>query len=101
MAAGPGAEDKGRVKEQREPAVAHIEGQQQEGWQQHHTEECIQNPRQPRPFVPNGPQNVIEKAQNCAGGGGLHKLNRLKQDGLLHQPKSRAKKPPPEGCSSS
>lgn len=102
MAANPGAEGKGRVKKQREAAAAHIEGQQQKGRQQDHTEQRIQEPGQAGPFPADGPQDVVKEAQGRAGGSGLGELGHLEEDGLLHlQPKRRAKKPPPVGCSSS
>lgn len=101
MAAAPGAEKEGRIKEQREASAAHIEGQQQQRRQQHHAEKGVQKPGQVGPGMTGGPQQVVEEAQSGAGGGGLHKLGRLKENRLFHQPKSRAKKPPPVGCSSS
>lgn len=101
MAAGPGAAGKGRIEEQRKPAPAHVEGQQQQRRQQHHTEQSVHQAGQPGPGVADGPQQIVEEAQGRAGGGGLKKLGHLKEDRLLHQPKSRAKKPPPVGCSSS
>lgn len=102
MPAEPGAAGKSRVEEQRKAAPAHIEGQQQKSGQQHRTEEGVQKAGQAGPGVAHGPQEVVKEAQGRAGGGGLGKLDHLKEDRLFHiQPKSRAKKPPPVGCSSS
>lgn len=102
MPAEPGAAGKRRVEEQRKAAPAHIESQQQQGRQQHRTEEGVQKAGQAGPGVAHGPQEVVKEAQGRAGGGDLGKLDHLKEDRLFHtQPKSRAKKPPPVGCSSS
>lgn len=102
MAAGPGAEEQRRIKEQREAAAAHIEGQQQQCGQQHHAEEGVHEACQAWPGTAYGPQKVVKEPQGRAGGGGLGELEHLEQDRLFHtQPKSRAKKPPPVGCSSS
>ena len=102
MPAEPCAAGKGRVKEQWKAAPAHIEGQQQQGRQQHHAEEGVAEAGQPGPGAADGPQQVVEEAQGRAGGGGLGELDHLQEDGLFHlQPKRRAKKPPPVGCSSS
>ena len=102
MAAEPGAEKQGRIKEQWEAAAAHIEGQQQQGGQQHHAEQGVQEPGHAGALPADGPQDVIEEAQGRPGGGDLDKLGHLKENRLFHlQPKRRAKKPPPVGCSSS
>ena len=102
MPAEPGAAGQGRVEEQRKTAAAHIEGQQQKRRQQHRAEQGVTEAGQPGPGMAHGPQEVVKEAQGRAGGGGPGKLDHLKEDRLFHtQPKRRAKKPPPVGCSSS
>lgn len=102
MTGSPGAEEQCRIKEQWEAATAHVEGNQQKRRQQHHAEKGVHQPGQAGSGPADSPQEIVEEAQSRSGGSGLKKLGNLKEDRLFHiQPNSRAKNPPPVGCSSS
>lgn len=50
---------------------------------------------------PQAPQQIIDQAQRQAQQSGQEELPRLGGDRQLHQPKSRAKKPPASRAASS
>ena len=75
------------------------EQQQRDGKRQ--AEEQIEDHGRFRPQTARGAQQIIERAERQRERAGAGKLDGLRGNGQLHQPNSRAKKPPPVRMSSS
>lgn len=84
-----------------EQALAGIDGKQQKAGRQDQPEQQVQKPGQARPQAARAAQHIVKQAQPDPQGHRLQELPRLGRDRQLHQPKSRAKKPPASRAESS
>ena len=98
---GQGAEKEARIKEQPEPAPAHIEGQQRQRQGQQNAEQRVHAARQPGPPAAGRPQQIIDEPQGAPQSTGDQELRHLQRDRQFHQPNSRDQKLPPVRWSSS
>ena len=87
-------------REQPEQAAPRIEREKKQRRRERQCEQHIKRQRQSRAQTPERTQRVVEYAQRQPQQHGGVKLGCLQRDRQLHQPKSRAKKPP-AGASSS
>lgn len=80
-------------KEEAEPAVAGVEGEEQERRGQEQTKEGVAEVGQAGAQRPHGPEQGPDQSQGCPEAHGPQKLFNLIGDGQAH-PSSRARKPP-------
>ncbi len=95
---GP-AQDHPHTMKGPEQASGRVKGKQHHAQQQTQAKDQVCQPHQPS--AAQRPQQIIQQAQQQPKGRCLQKLQSLSSCGKLHQPKSRAKKPPASRLSSS
>ena len=82
-----------------EQAPGRVKGEQDHSGQEAQSEDQVRQPQQPS--ASQRPQQIVHEAQDRPQSRRFQKLTGLSGNGKLHQPKSRAKKPPASRPSSS